>query len=392
LNFLTLSSVSTATTVEGKLMTTKSDLPFSGISRARNKARLVEFAAAFNSRFPTDADAEPELRRLHLRAGLIKCPRCGCADIMPCEFAFRKVGFTCICGIKIRWSEHTFARGIRRPRIYLAYLMLTEQQIFISSSQFAKIFNCAQSSALMASKKIARVITDCLDEAVQLAPSSLLGASIGKRSTETPAGMPPAAEELEFEKSEDISIDMPAAQNTDEDTAATEDEVERWRSILGVDILSGKEKQVHSLLSDKPLHFDWIIHHTGVDAGNLSAAVTMLEMANIVVRLPGDHYMLKPKPEDKLAAIERKFGVKIDSRLDGTISTITDFIKNAYHAISRKCLQLYVSLVWCQQHPERWRHGGLIDVCLRHAWIKDSDVHEYITPRLVRVPLEPALA
>lgn len=54
--------------------------------------------------------------------------------------------------------------------------------------------------------------------------------------------------------------------------------------------LYGKEKDVFELISAEPIHFDHLIERSGLAAGELSATLTMLELAGMVERLPGDWY------------------------------------------------------------------------------------------------------
>jgi DNA processing protein len=57
--------------------------------------------------------------------------------------------------------------------------------------------------------------------------------------------------------------------------------------------LFGNEKEVHELLSNEPVHFDQMAEKTGLQAGALSSTLTMLELAGIAERLPGDWYVRK---------------------------------------------------------------------------------------------------
>jgi DNA processing protein len=54
--------------------------------------------------------------------------------------------------------------------------------------------------------------------------------------------------------------------------------------------LFGREKEVFDRLTNVPTHFDVLCHETGIGAGELSATLTMLELAGIVVRHPGDWF------------------------------------------------------------------------------------------------------
>jgi DNA processing protein len=54
--------------------------------------------------------------------------------------------------------------------------------------------------------------------------------------------------------------------------------------------LYGREKDVFQLITGEPVHFDMLCDQTGMGAGELSATLTMLELAGVVNRLPGDWY------------------------------------------------------------------------------------------------------
>ncbi len=54
--------------------------------------------------------------------------------------------------------------------------------------------------------------------------------------------------------------------------------------------LFGREKEIFDLISFEPVHFDQLCHKSGMAPGELSATLTMLELAGIVVRQPGDWY------------------------------------------------------------------------------------------------------
>lgn len=56
--------------------------------------------------------------------------------------------------------------------------------------------------------------------------------------------------------------------------------------------LFGREREIYDLLAaSDPTHFDSLIERTGMSAGELSATLTMLELAGVVTRMPGDWYV-----------------------------------------------------------------------------------------------------
>lgn len=70
----------------------------------------------------------------------------------------------------------------------------------------------------------------------------------------------------------------------------------RWASASsGGDLptvvqLFGREKEVYDIITSEPVHFDMLVDRLGIPVPELSAALTMLELANLVERLPGEWY------------------------------------------------------------------------------------------------------
>jgi DNA processing protein len=58
--------------------------------------------------------------------------------------------------------------------------------------------------------------------------------------------------------------------------------------------LYGREREVFEQITNEPVHFDYLSEKLGMNAGELSATLTMLELAGIVTRLPGDWYARQP--------------------------------------------------------------------------------------------------
>lgn len=54
--------------------------------------------------------------------------------------------------------------------------------------------------------------------------------------------------------------------------------------------LFGREKEVYDFLTDEPVHFDFICSEIGMPAGELSGTLTILELAGIIERHPGEWF------------------------------------------------------------------------------------------------------
>jgi len=81
-----------------------------------------------------------------------------------------------------------------------------------------------------------------------------------------------------FRNAADILEEMNWASNNKQPGSAT------------VVTLQGREMEVYELMSAEPVHFDYLIEKTGINSGELSAILTMLELAGVISRLPGDWY------------------------------------------------------------------------------------------------------
>lgn len=65
----------------------------------------------------------------------------------------------------------------------------------------------------------------------------------------------------------------------------------RNKNEVAVVELFGREKEIYDLLSHEPVHFDALCDSTGMQAGEMSATLTMLELAGVATRMPGDMYV-----------------------------------------------------------------------------------------------------
>ena len=62
------------------------------------------------------------------------------------------------------------------------------------------------------------------------------------------------------------------------------------REMTTVVELFGREKEIYEMLSNEPTHFDVLCHQSGMNAGEMSSTLTMLELAGVIARHPGDWY------------------------------------------------------------------------------------------------------
>lgn len=96
-----------------------------------------------------------------------------------------------------------------------------------------------------------------------------------------------------FEMPEEIAIETEdAAEIKEEPKAVKVKKEEPRRPQVSLDNLNEKEQAVMKLLSENPVHIDWLIEQ-GLSAGELSATLTMLELKGYINALPNKYYSLK---------------------------------------------------------------------------------------------------
>ena len=64
----------------------------------------------------------------------------------------------------------------------------------------------------------------------------------------------------------------------------------KYREVTTVVELYGREKEIYEMLQLEPTHFDVLCEKASMKAGELSATLTMLELAGLLERHPGDWY------------------------------------------------------------------------------------------------------
>lgn len=60
--------------------------------------------------------------------------------------------------------------------------------------------------------------------------------------------------------------------------------------------LYGREKEIYEMISNEPVHFDVLCQRSGMNPGEMSATLTMLELAGLVLRHAGDWYSRQDSP------------------------------------------------------------------------------------------------
>ena len=388
-----------------------------GASFPSNDVKLAFYFAKFNAEFPTEEHCIEELCR-RADTSLPECRHCG-NSLVNKQFGDR-VSRCQNCSRQTWHTAGTFFEGIRLGRAWLAAIYLMEHGVFVSSSRFHRVLGIAQSTALNMLQKLRAIIRMHMDDDGPTISSAVFVTVFRKRSFMTPAKAHPRAEQEEIDR---ISHDDPSAAGSGavKDVAASlaadigaryfgrsvekskqkehvsgsseldEAELGGTAGALAAEDsasrqggLSGHEKAIYDSLSDKPVAVDKLCDLTGLEAADVAVSLLILELAQLVNREPGDHYVrCKQGPHSVTANSFRSD----DSGNNMTVTVIAsiDFVIQHCHGISRKYLQNYLAAYWCYSDRATWRPGSLLKLCRQSPSIKYAEILGYVSPPMVKV-------
>jgi len=221
--------------------------------------------------------------------------------------------------------------------------------VSFNAFQFHKLVGIAYSTAFAILKKISVAAhTAMQDDDIVHLPSSLFSSVFKKRSRQTPAGKTPLAEE-------DISNTLADNQTESEAEATLPPGCEEPPTIQ-----DPMERAIYECLSLKPLPYDSIFEKLGAPPGELSAALTLLELSELVKRLPGDRYIRSSRSSGVTGAHQ-----SIDEPQTKLVAQVIKYIRKTFGGISRKYLQNYISMHWCHSKTKRSKQNSLLDLCFK---------------------------
>jgi len=311
----------------------------------------------FNRLFPSEDACVEHLRRL-LRVRS-KCSTCANklartaygARSFKCQFCFKKCWLT----------AGTFFHRVRQVRPWLAAIFLFERGISFNAVQFQRLLGIAHSTASTILKKITVAAHSAMQEnATEEVPSSVFRPVFTKRSRETPARELPVAEQEAIDRSAGVTVSQMQLSQL-----STQDPV---------------EKAIYECLSFEPLPYDAICEKAGASVGQVSAALTFMELSGLVTRLHGDRYVWSA-PVSAFTADKQL----LDEPQKKVVDRILEYMRSKFGGISRKYLQNYISMHWCQIDRKRKSKRSVLDLCLGHKSVSYKEIREYVSPPLVQI-------
>ena len=272
---------------------------------------------------------------------------------------------------------------------WLGAIWLVGQGIIPSAASFAKLAGVSTSTAWEILKKIKMVVQDQMEEEslTQAISSACYLGAICKRSLKTPADAHPIAEQAEMEKkglnqqggervNSDLAVDSPALQEAD----ARETQA-----------LSPIELAVYEVLSSEHKHLDFICSQIDLPVGKVSSALMMLVLEGLVERQPGELYSLATPVSPPLAPGRREQSFTQGGASDPgvhqreNIAVGIAFIRDNFHGVSRKYLQLFLAAHWCHVDRGRWSPRSLLMACSRFRAVSYEEILAYVSPLSVKI-------
>ncbi|MCA9801176.1 MAG: hypothetical protein KC777_04280 [Cyanobacteria bacterium HKST-UBA02] len=256
------------------------------------------------------------------------------------------------CGKEVWLTAGSFFHRKKLLRPWLAAIWMMEHGVFINASQLKRLLNIAYSSAHYILRSLACVVEEQSSSASELVPSSVFLQIFARRSSETPAREHPREEERVLQEQEE------SHENLDN---------------LPVDLsgLPDAQQEVYMHLAQGPLSVDHLCARTGLDAGPVMAALTMLELDGLIQQSSGVCY------ERVMVALQGPFSEGALKAIDGAIG----YVQRVFGGISRKYLQSYIASYWCSTDKRRWGPGDLLEACLRRG----DKPTIFMTPLMVRI-------
>jgi hypothetical protein len=271
-----------------------------------------------------------------------------------------------------------------------------ERGVIFNAFKFHRLVGIAYSSGLNILRKLTAVLERKICEDGLELPSGLFLEVVSKRSRETPTRGHPRAEQLEIDKPavattgdnlELPSLDAPPGGASKSRASSTE--LSEGTYVASDSALNArKETLVLGLLSDRPLHFDYLYGQAKLSVGELSSALTILELDGEIVRLPGGFFL-----RTLAGGTNRTFDSPLQAATAtsnkaenvSTVRSAVSFIRSTFKGISRKYLQNYLTAYSCYLDRQRWCVGAIMTVCSESGPIRMDEIREYVTPRMVKV-------
>ncbi len=309
--------------------------------KERNQKALEAAWEVFKVENPTEQHAVQTLYNCCKDEDLIACHHCG-HRVVEHDFGSRSVRCT-QCRRKSWFTAGTIFSKAKRLRPRLAAIYLLSQGISFSAAELRRLSGIAYSSSWGLIYKISQVIRHEPNTYAQSLPSACFKKIIARRSSETPAGKHPYAEEEERQRlARTRSKTKPSATPTEQ--AAK---------------LGPAESRIFTALTSTFMHVDEICSLSDLSTTEVLPALSMLTIAKLVTA-SGSTY--RQAAADNIAQDAAR---SLSDDLLDSANNVIDLVIATFQGISRKHLEMYLSRYWCYMDRARWGGQQLLRTCLR---------------------------
>lgn len=351
-------------------------------------SRILEAWREFNQLYPNEESALLALYRLSEKGSSYKhddgfiCPECKSIEV---ELIKKNRVLRCQrCKNEVWLTAGTFFARIRKAIPWLAAIWFIDRGLTISSICLEHLTGVTQSTAWMIIKKISLVVETEISESPCCAQVHNFASEIRKRSILTPAGQRPVTE-------------LDNSEHDEENLGETPD----------LSMRPGIELSILENLGRDPIQFDRLCKLVKRPVPDIVAALTYLELDDLINSHSGDRYSLKStavKPKPKFSSNEstnesidinqqkqsgepdRQSSQSLALGKANLISSILEFTNHIFHGISWKYLQLYIAIYWVDQDKKRWQPGRLLKACGSSEHISSEQVRAYCSQAPVKLP------
>jgi hypothetical protein len=323
----------------------------------------------FNSLFPTEEKCLEELFSI-CGISLDQCQRCLANDVQKLKGGRSSLCLKCS---KITWfCAKTALHSMKKAKPRLAIIWLAQRGLLLSSKQLSVYFGISQSSAHEITLWFSQLIDAELRESnCEFVHSEEFRLVICKRSRETPAREHPRKEiESAQLAADEIKTNEQSASELEQERAGAETE-------FPISDSEGSSISKHLLahLSDTPVSFDYLARNFE-DIGALSAALQLLELQGKVKIIHNNYFVL--------AKEQPSFHSELASATQAAIEQSIRFLVSSFHGISRRYLQLYISIYYFASEQKTRLDSNFLKNALRKRL--GINLREYVSPLVVALP------
>lgn len=336
-------------------------------------AEVIELLAKFAKIFPTEKTLLKFISNLYKLGKIEQCLECKSENV---EIFREGRRIKCLECFAERWlTSGTYFQNAKKVRLHVVDIFLKCHHVFLSSSRFARLVGCAQSTALQILKRSAMVIQTEYRDADPEITTTLFTEVFFRRSGESPAQQHPSAEQT--------AVNQRLAEESASKQPSNEEKNGEGENSTTDEVMGDTEREVYTHITFDPIQLDDLLEKLpNLDIGTILASLTTLEIAGLVQRLPGDIY-LRIKRAGSSGSL---FTLITDANLQ-SFKRIKNFIFSLYHGVSRKHIEKYVALFWFFFKREQWKGGELLKLCASFAHIPGREITQSVTPPLMKIPL-----